>query len=558
MAEPTQKIVATAVDRFIGDRLVADGTIVCAIGARVVIATAACRCGADGKFFRTDVKYRRHCRWAMAKAAMVGDAGFSAADRKYPDCSRSFDVNGFVQRLKLCHLWVGLLSGWLLLLIILSGSLSFYRAELDAIQLFQFAGAPELNADDSTRARSAALAQTFLSQQAATATQWYIELPQVRKPYLTLHWLQPASTGAGANRQGQLYQQLLDAGTGQPLTAARPIRFGATDHQLGGLFFQLHYNLLHLLGPVSRSLVAYAALLWLLLTMVGLLSLRGRWRTLLQWRLSSMPAAKRRTLRHNQLALLTLPFAVLFASSGWITQMLSENNAPQRQLYPDNITQFYAELFPAVQPFAGTRPMQSAPLADLILLTTTAEQQWGLAVGKISITLPGSAHSTVLLTASAAAQVSNQLPQTLFQFSPSGWQQVASKQGDGYADAAHQTLIARIRSVWYGLHQSLYASDWLRFGLFVCGILCCWMIWLGLKSWSLRQSDPWLRQLLVSLHTVVVASIGFGSMMMIAAQFILPSGFFAGSLVSQLVLWMGVTAVLALAHCWRCRSRRPT
>lgn len=452
-------------------------------------------------------------------------------------------MNGFVQRLKHLHVLIGLFTGWLLLLIILSGSLSFYRAELDNLQLFKFAAVPELTTAAS--AQSAALAQTFLAQHAPMATQWYIELPQARRPYLTLHWLQPAATGLG---NAQLYQQLLDVDSGKPLTPALPIKFGATDHQLGGLFFQLHYNLLQLFGPISRSVVAYLALLWLLLSIAGLLSLRGRWRTLWQIKPSELPAETARTLRHNQLALLTLPFALLFASSGWLTQMFSDNPAPQSQLYPDQPYQFYAELFPPAQPFAGARQNNSAPLPDLAALVVAAEQQLALPIGKISLTLPGTAQSTVLLTGSAAAQISNQLPNILFKYDTSGWQQVLRSQSDVVAS---QTPIAHSRSVWYGLHQSLYASSELRFGLFISGMLCCWMIWLGLRSWLQRQPAAFWRQLLLPITAVASCALVLGCAGMILLQ-LLPLGWLGGYALSQQLLGLIVAAALVLSvTCWR-------
>jgi len=470
-------------------------------------------------------------------------------------------VNGFVQRIKQLHLVLGLLVGWLLLLIIFTGSLSFYRAELDNMQLFKLASATQ-TVTDTARQQSAALAQAFLVQQAPAATQWYIELPQPRKPYLTLHWLQPALLGQGAIGRGgsQLYQQLLDAETGAPLTEARPIKFGATDHQLGGLFFQLHYNLLQLFGPVSRSLVAYLALLWLLLSIAGLLSLRGRWRTL--WQLKSSPSHPEttRTLRHNQVALLTLPFALLFASSGWLTQMFSENQAPQLQLYPENPYQFYAELFPQTQPFAGARPDDPAPLPDLTALVATTEQQLALPVGKISLTLPGTAQSTALLSGSAAAQVSNQLPNVLFRFDVSGWQQVLLEPDIAELGAAASlSSVAQIRSVWYGLHQSLYAAAWLRFGLFVSGMLCCWMIWLGLRSWLQRQSAVFWRQFALPFTAVATTSLLLGSGSLILMQLLPTSLMITGTLAQHLVwLMLGSTLPLTALYGWRqYRSQYP-
>ncbi len=452
-------------------------------------------------------------------------------------------MNGFVQRLKHLHVLVGLFTGWLLLLIIFSGSLSFYRAELDNIQLFKFAATPEFTA--AATAQSASLAQSFLVQHAATATQWYIELPQARRPYLTLHWLQPAATGQG---NAQLYQQLLDAESGKPLTPTLPIKFGATDHQLGGLFFQLHYNLLQLFGPISRSLVAYLALLWLLLSIAGLLSLRGRWRTSWQIKPSGLPPETARTLRHNQLALLTLPFALLFASSGWLTQMFSDNPAPQRQLYPEQPYQFYAEFFPPAQPFAGARQNNSAPLPDLAALVGIAEQQLALPVGKISLTLPGTVKSTVLLSGSAAAQVSNQLPNILFRYDASGWQQALQAQSEVDVVSPSQTPIAQIRSVWYGLHQSLYAASWLRFGLFLSGILCCWMIWLGLRNWLQRQPALIWQRWVLTLTAIGAMSLAISSVLLVLLQLV-PTALLFGWPLSQqlLVLMLATGSVLFVA-----------
>jgi hypothetical protein len=477
----------------------------------------------------------------MAKAVALGaDRDTSGKCNAATECWRP-SLNGFVQRLKQLHLLLGVLTGWLLLLIIFSGSLSFYRAELDNLQLFKLQAEPLYS--ETTAIRSAAVAQTFLTQHASHAMQWYIELPQPRKPYLTLHWLQPAiaSTAAeiddattrhskntlSSEGRPQLYQQLLHATSGEPLSDARPVQFGSTEHQLGGVFFQLHYNLLQVFGPFSRSLVAYAALLWLLLSVAGLLSLRGRWRTLWQIKPSPLNAETSQTLRHNQLALFTLPFALLFASSGWLTQMFSDNPAPQRQLYPEQPYQFFAEFFPPAQPFAGMRQDDPAPLPDLAALVIAAEQQFGQPVGKMSLTLPGTAQGTVLITGSAAAQVSNHLPHALFIFEKSQWQQQRM-----VSTSTSLTPIAQSRSVWYGLHQSLYASPGLRFGLFLFGILCCWMIWLGLRSGLQRPSALIWQRWVLPTTAITLMSFAIGSLVLMLLQ-LLPTELLLGWTLSQ-------------------------
>lgn len=434
-------------------------------------------------------------------------------------------MNGFFQRLRQLHLILGLTIGLLLWLIVFAGSLSFYRAELDSWQLAAVAklqSATQTQDGNSiwpqplpTAQHSAAVALAHLQQVAPDAGHWYIELPQPRSPYLKLHWQQQG-------KRPQLYQQFLQPETGAALQQPLLLRFGATEHQLGGWFFQLHYNLLHLAGSSSRSLVAFAALLWLLLTISGLLSLKGHWRSLFKPR-QLLHGQSKKLQRHHQLALLTLPFALLFASTGWLTQMFSENSAPQQVLYPDNPYQFYSELFPMQQPASRAGGAVFA-LPDLNpMLQAATEGFAGAAVGKISISAPGRSNSTVLLSSSAQSRVGNQASTLLFQLQPIAgnhtesaaqlvWQQTAMALAQSPVESPIKPFanmpLAQLRQLAYGLHQSLYANDLLRFVLFVSGLLCCWMIWLGLKAALNRlMAGRWQQLLPVLPGSVVLAAL---------------------------------------------------
>lgn len=491
-------------------------------------------------------------------------------------------MNGFYRRLSQLHLYVGLLLALLLWLIVFAGSLSFYRAELDSLQLQVSVGArwPE---QLPTAEHSTALALRHLQQHAATARHWYIELPEPRAPYLKLHW-QPAAalTDQKDATAVALMQQFLHPQTGEPLQAARALRFGATEHQLGGWFFQLHYNLLQLAGNYSRSLVAVAALLWLLLTVSGLFSLKGHWRGLFrpnkpaqQTKLQQSPEQqskrqsthKNQRRRHQQLAVLTLPFALLFASTGWLTQMFSENNAPQQLLYRQNPYQFYAELFPQAQPGAQMKtPLLRA--ADITaLLQDAAGAFQGAAVGKISISAPGHSSSTVLLSSSASSRIGNQ-PQTLL-FGLAGqshhqqhdrlhnpallqpaaqWQSLAPTMA--HASEPVSRPLAQLRQQAYGLHQSLYAGKPLRLLLFSAGLLTCWMIWLAVKA-ALHRLTPGRRQQLLSvLLGALPAAIVLAALLLISQSLLWPG--INGSL-TQLFMRNFVGCFL-LFVLWQCRK----
>ncbi|MCT6699770.1 PepSY-associated TM helix domain-containing protein [Rheinheimera sp. 4Y26] len=497
-------------------------------------------------------------------------------------------MNGFLQRLAQLHLYLGLGLALLLWLIIFAGSVSFYRAELDTLQLQTRAGL-SLPAKLPAAPQSTALALRHLQQNAATAQHWYIELPERRSPYLKLHWqLAPESAQQGskqrASRQGMLMQQYLHPHTGESLLAPRPLRFGATEHQLGGWFFQLHFNLLQLAGQHSRSLVAFAALLWLLLTISGLLSLKGQWRVLFR-PLQAVPAvcATRQQLlpteqtkhlqkhqqliarrRHQQLALFTLPFALLFALSGWLTQMFSENSAPQQLLYPQNPYQFYTELFPQAQPSVPVAAISNAEpkagaVPDLAPMLLAAELAFdGRAVGKISINAPGRPQSTVLLSSSAASRVGNQPQTLLFAHAANGqWQQSATLFSAQETTLNAARPLAQLRQLGYGLHQSLYAGEILRFVLFSFGVASCWMIWLGIKAALTRLKPGRWQQLLNVLVPALPGATVLASLLLLGQSLFWPIPGMALSL-SQCFMgyWAGSFLLWLVWHLFRQRQRR--
>lgn len=424
------------------------------------------------------------------------------------------------RRLARVHLLLALWLGWLLLWVLLSGSLSFYRAELDSWQH------PVLTAPQGplpAAELSAQQALRYLAQQAPTATQWYLQLPSERQPYLTLHWQLPAaaspSDNAGRFRSGPFYQQWLAADGSVALAPPQQVKAGDHRHQLGGLFFQLHYSLLQAAGPYSRSLVAYLALLWLLLSLTGLYSLRGRFATLWQWRLTGLAAGRKRQLRHQQLALLTLPFALLFATTGWLTQILSENPAPLQQLYPQGAAEFYQQLFPQPVRLPSDSPQaaqqltpaqrQQLLLAALPGLMQQASWDWqGKRVGKLNLSQPLQADMQLTLHSAAADRTGNKPDSQSFmlrlragQAATPLWQQLP------VATHASTLPAAQSRDFWYGVHQSLFWSQALRLLLLLCGLASCWMLWLGVRSWLHRQAGFYLPALIGSGFLAVPAAM---------------------------------------------------
>ncbi|WP_205904184.1 PepSY-associated TM helix domain-containing protein, partial [Pseudomonas viridiflava] len=77
------------------------------------------------------------------------------------------------------HTWIGLLFGWLLSAIFLTGTLSYFKDEIT--QWMQ----PEVAARTLDASASVQLAQTYLQTHAPGASRWFISLPDERTPGLS-------------------------------------------------------------------------------------------------------------------------------------------------------------------------------------------------------------------------------------------------------------------------------------------------------------------------------------------------------------------------------------
>jgi uncharacterized iron-regulated membrane protein len=100
---------------------------------------------------------------------------------------------GLRQSMSWLHTWSGLVLGWLLFAVYVTGALAFFRNEIT------FWMQPELHKADS---RSLALGRALqiLQREAADAPQWTLTLPGPRNPTLGLSWQTAAAGGRGEGR----------------------------------------------------------------------------------------------------------------------------------------------------------------------------------------------------------------------------------------------------------------------------------------------------------------------------------------------------------------------
>ena len=132
---------------------------------------------------------------------------------------------GFRQAMAWLHTWAGLIFGWLLFAIFLTGTLAYFKDEITHWMQ------PEVQAHPLDDGRSLAVAQNYLQQQAPTAARWFITLPNRRDPGLSVMWQDKLEPG----KRGTFIQKVLDPVTGQPVQAR--------ESKGGEFFYRFHFQL---------------------------------------------------------------------------------------------------------------------------------------------------------------------------------------------------------------------------------------------------------------------------------------------------------------------------
>jgi len=159
---------------------------------------------------------------------------------------------GFRQAMAWLHTWAGLIFGWLLFAIFLTGTLSYFKDEISHWTQ------PEVQARPLDDGRSLAVAQAYLQQQAPTAARWIITLPNSRDPGLSVMWQDKVDPG----KRGNFIQKVLDPVSGQAVQARE---------SMGGEFFYRFHFQLQMPYPWGRWLSTFAAMVMLVALITGII-----------------------------------------------------------------------------------------------------------------------------------------------------------------------------------------------------------------------------------------------------------------------------------------------
>jgi len=377
--------------------------------------------------------------------------------------------NGFRQSMAWLHTWTGLLVGWLLLLIFMAGTASYYREEISRWMR------PELPRSTVSNEVAAERAIAFLQHKAPQAESWNVTLPDPRNPAMRMFWRNPESMvkppAEGEKRRrrggGRFGDATVDPGTGEEV-AARETRGG-------DFFYRLHFDLHYIPVYWARYLVGFCAMFMLVAIITGVITHKKIFKDFFTFR-------KDKGLRswldfHNVSAVMALPYHAMITYTGIVTLMFMYLPWGVNVAYPKDEDAFFSEAFARLAdietPSEGTAT--ALPIQQLL---DAARAEWkGAQVSGFTLYHPGAANAVIDVYQRDGKRLSVDTPSLRYD-AVSGALIEASPLSGG----ATQT-----RGVMYGLHLARFADWGLRALFFLSGLIGCLMVASGVVLWAVKE-----------------------------------------------------------------------
>ncbi|MGZ7455520.1 PepSY-associated TM helix domain-containing protein [Pseudomonas sp. Ma2-10] len=389
---------------------------------------------------------------------------------------------GFRQAMAWLHTWAGLIFGWLLFAIFLTGTLAYFKDEISHWMQ------PEIPARSLSSEATLTLAQHYLERHAAGASRWLIDLPDAREPGLSVRW-QQASAKPGV--RGQFTEKLLDPQTGAEVQGR--------DTRGGEFFYRFHFQL-QMPYPWGRWLSTIAAMVMFVALISGIITHKKIFKDFFTFR----PRKGQRSWLdgHNAVGVLVLPFHLMITYSSLVIFMSMVMPASILAAYKGDVEAFYDEVFTASSsPEMAGKPGQLIPLAPLL---ERATEQWsGGRTGWLTVNNPGDANASVILARDGADRVVHDFGNALT---------FNGVTGQLLSATPKQALPMAIAGGFYGLHMGHFAGPVLRWLYFIFGLAGTAMIGTGLVIWLGKRQLKHAKSAVVPFELRLVDILNIASM----------------------------------------------
>lgn len=433
------------------------------------------------------------------------------------------DNRGLRQAMAWIHIWLGLLAGWILFSMFLTGTASYFRPEITRWMQ------PESRPQPASAVRAAETAIAHLQKASPDDAQWTIYLPGDRSAETRVFAkAKPDPNAPPAPRKPELK---LDPSSGEPLKAR--------DTRGGEHFYRFHFQL-QIPHPWGRWLAGLCAIFMLAAIISGVVTHK---RIFIDFFTLRWSKGQRSWLdAHNVTAVLALPFHAMITYTGLITLVTMYMPWPIQANHknPDTFSAAVYGADPEGEP-AG-RPAKMIPIRTLV---DAASHEWGgTPPDRILIRNPNDAAATATVFRSASASLNAQRPSITYSWA------------DGRRLSASPSVGPAIGTmgVMLGLHMGLYAGPVLRWTYFLLGLTGAAMVGTGLVLWTAkrRRADgkPFFGFSLVErLNIATIACLPAGMATYLLANRIIPTDWperAALEVSAMFWAWFGLAALSAL------------
>lgn len=376
---------------------------------------------------------------------------------------------GFRQCMAWLHTWTGLVVGWVLFFVFVTGTAGYFAYEIDRWMR------PELPlAGDAAQvepAKAVALAQAYLQAHAQGAQDWSVQLPGQRgSSNLSVSWRQPPAADAKPGARGRFVRKTLDPVTGEAAAEPAVRKTGG-----GHLLYRMHYMLHYVPYDVAIRLVGACTMLMLMAIVTGVITHKKIFVDFFTFR----PGKGQRSWldAHNLISVTALPFFLMITYSGLVFFLFQYMPAGlSASSYAGNSQAFYDDLLQRPAPGAAAGGA-GAPIVALGLLVAKAEAQWGAGqVARVGVQKPQAPDADVQLVRVAGGRIAGS---DRLRFDAHTGEPLDAKPDDGAARETQDVMLA--------LHEGRFAGPVLRWLYFASGMLGCAMIATGLVLWTAKR-----------------------------------------------------------------------
>ena len=378
---------------------------------------------------------------------------------------------GLRQSMSWLHTWSGLLLGWLLYAVFFTGTLSYFRDEINDWMRPELHGSVQ---GPETAQRALATLQR-IAPEAAT---WTLSLPGPRQVAVEASW---RDKGAATGRAGTKRAEL-DAATGEKLQPR--------ETRGGNFFYRFHFELHAMPRIWGRWIVGFATMMMFVAIISGVITHKKIFSDFFTFR----PRKGQRSWldAHNATAVLALPFHIVITFSGLVLLMFMLMPWGIHGAYNGDNNAYFADVraargLPPAQGQGGGRKEaaeapQAAPLADIAPMMAEAQRRWPEhGVGSITVTAPGTARATIELREGGAESIVNRgLPDSLLFDGITGQERVRP-------DAQPISWVRATANVVSGVHLGRFADPAVRWLLLVSGLIGTCMAASGMVLWVVKR-----------------------------------------------------------------------